>query len=109
MTTNHHLNGRSAAQQSPARSAVEFVTRNRWLILGVPALMLLATLLFVNWTTPVYSGLAKVRIDEDRSNIAVLDALKELSQGASIYTEIAELRSRSVAEDVVDSLSLHLQ
>ncbi|HET9440110.1 MAG TPA: polysaccharide biosynthesis tyrosine autokinase, partial [Longimicrobiales bacterium] len=47
--------------------------------------------------------------DEDRSNIAVIDALKELSQGASIYTEIAELRSRSVAEDVVDSLSLHLR
>ena len=109
MTTNHHLNGRTAAQQSPARSALEFVTRNRWLILGVPTLMLVATLFFVNWTTPVYSGLAKVRIDEDRSNIAVLDALKELSQGASIYTEIAELRSRSVAEDVVDSLSLHLQ
>ena len=102
-----NLNG--GPPQSPARSALEFVQRNRWLVAGVPLLMVAATLLFVNWVTPVYHGVASVRIDEERSNIAVLDALKELSQGASIYTEIAELRSRSVAEDVVDSLALQLQ
>ena len=101
-----NLNGKPP--QSPARSAVEFVQRNRWLVAGVPLLMVAATLLFVNWVTPVYNGIATVRIDEERSNIAVLDALKELSQGASIYTEIAELRSRSVAEDVVDSLALQV-
>lgn len=102
-----HLNG--GPPQSPARSAVEFIQRNRWFIAGMPLLMLLATLLFVNWVTPVYNGTTSVRIDEERSNIAVLDALKELSQGASIYTEMAELRSRSVAEDVVDSLALQLE
>lgn len=102
-----NLNGRP--QQSPARSALEFVARNRWLVAGVPVVMLLATLAFVNWVTPVYRGVASVRIDEERSNIAVIDALKELSQGASIYTEIAELRSRSVAESVVDSLALQLR
>ena len=101
-----NLNGRP--KQSPARNALEFVVRNRWLVAGVPLLMLVATLIFTNWVTPVYRGMASVRIDEERSNIAVIDALKELSQGASIYTEIAELRSRSVAEDVVDSLALHL-
>ena len=102
-----NLNG--GPPQSPARSAVDFVQRNRWLVAGVPLLMVALTLLFVNWVTPVYHGVASVRIDEERSNIAVLDALKELSQGASIYTEIAELRSRSVAEDVVDSLALQLR
>lgn len=108
MSNNHHLNGRGGVRTSPARQTFEFVARNRWWILSMPLLMLIATAIFVNWTTPVYHGAASVRVDEDRSNIAVLDALKELSQGASIYTEIAELRSRSVAEDVVDSLSLHL-
>lgn len=101
-----NLNG--SQPQSPARSAFEFVQRNRWLVAGMPLLMLFATIIFVNWVTPVYHGVTSVRIDEERSNIAVLDALKELSQGASIYTEIAELRSRSVAEDVVDSLALQL-
>jgi capsular exopolysaccharide synthesis family protein len=101
-----NLNGRPAP--SPARTALEFVVRNKWLILGVPVLMIAATVAFVNWVTPVYSGATSVRIDEERSNIAVLDALKELSQGASIYTEIAELRSRSLSEDVVDSLALQL-
>ena len=102
------LNGRGK-QQSPARDAYEFVMRNRYLALGAPILMLAATLLFIQWTTPVYFGAASLRIDEDRSNIAVLDALQELSSGASIYTEMAELKSRSVAESVVDSLALHFQ
>lgn len=87
---------------------LQFVARNRWLVLGVPVAMLMLTALFVAWATPVYEGLATMRVDKERSNIAVLDALQELSNGASIYTEMAELRSRSVAEDVVDTLDLHL-
>ena len=101
------LNGRQPQTQA-TRSLVEFIRRNPWLVLGVPALLLLATAFFVSWTVPVYQGIASARIDQERSNIAVLDALQELSAGASIYTEIAELRSRSLAEDVVDSLGLQL-
>lgn len=90
------------------RSIVQFVLRNRWLVVGVPIALLVVTAIFVAWTVPVYKGHAALRIDEDRSNVAVLDALQELSSGASIYTEIAEFRSRSLAEDVVDELDLHL-
>lgn len=90
------------------RNIVEFVSRNRWLVIGVPLAMLAVTAIFVAWTVPVYKGLAALRIDEDRSNVAVLEALQELSSGASIYTEIAEFRSRSLAEDVVDALDLHV-
>ncbi|HEX6559071.1 MAG TPA: Wzz/FepE/Etk N-terminal domain-containing protein, partial [Longimicrobiales bacterium] len=101
------MNGRPADKET-ARAMVQFVTRNRWLVLGVPLATLLLTALFVAWATPVYQGLATLRVDKERSNIAVLDALQELSNGASIYTEMAELHSRSVAEDVVDTLDLHL-
>ncbi|HUP88762.1 MAG TPA: polysaccharide biosynthesis tyrosine autokinase, partial [Longimicrobiales bacterium] len=72
-------------------------------------LTVVATAFFISWAIPVYQGLATVRIDEERSNIAVLDMLQQLSSGASIYTEIAELKSRSLAEDVVDSLDLNLR
>jgi capsular exopolysaccharide synthesis family protein len=88
---------------------VDFVRRNRWLVLGVPVAMLVAAFIFIAFATPVYRGLASARIDEDRSNVALLDALQELSSGASIYTEIAELRSRSLAEDIADSLDLHVR
>ncbi|MGQ0560344.1 MAG: GumC family protein [Gemmatimonadota bacterium] len=90
------------------QALVRFVGRNRGLVIGVPIALLIATAFFIAWATPVYRGLATARIDRDRSNIAVLDALQELSSGASIYTEIAELRSRSLAEDIADSLNLNL-
>lgn len=101
------LNG-TRTNTTATRDLVRFAARNRLLLIGVPVAMLVATAFFVAWTTPVYKGLATARIDEDRSNIALLDALQELSSGASIYTEIAELRSRSLAEDIVDSLDLHV-
>jgi capsular exopolysaccharide synthesis family protein len=91
------------------RDLLDFIKRNRWLVLGVPVAMLIAAIVFITWATPVYRGLASARIDEDRSNVALLDALQEISSGASIYTEIAELRSRSLAEDIADSLDLHVQ
>lgn len=98
---------RSSAQATV--NLVEFARRNRWLVLGVPVATLAAALIFIAWATPVYRGLASARIDEDRSNVALLDALQELSSGASIYTEIAEMRSRSLAEDIADTLDLHVQ
>src|SRR5512132_197337 len=103
----NQMNGRPAEKET-ARNMLEFVARNRWLVLGVPVATLIVTAFFVAWTTPIYQGLATMRVDKERSNVAVLDALQELSNGASIYTEMAELRSRSVAEDVVDTLDLHL-
>ncbi|HUP88861.1 MAG TPA: polysaccharide biosynthesis tyrosine autokinase [Longimicrobiales bacterium] len=102
-----NTNGRTTDKDT-ARSIVQFVQRNRWLIFGVPVATLVLTAFFIAWTTPVYMGETVIRVDKERSNIAVLDALQELSNGASIYTEIAELKSRTVAEDVVDSLDLHL-
>jgi capsular exopolysaccharide synthesis family protein len=100
-------NGR-VADHTATKDLVRFVGRNPWLVVGVPVLMIVATAMFVSWIPPVYQGMATARIDQERSNIAVLDALQELSSGASIYTEIAELRSRSLAEEVVDTLDLNL-
>ena len=102
-----HLNGRQPSAGA-TRNLVEFIARNPWTVIGVPVLLVIATAFFVAWTVPVYQGLTTTRIDQNRSNIAVLDALQELSAGASIYTEIAELRSRSLAEDIVDSLDLQV-
>lgn len=104
---NANSNNRPSDKET-ARAILQFVRRNRWLVVGVPVATLIMTAFFIAWTTPVYMGETVIRVDKERSNIAVLDALQELSNGASIYTEMAELRSRSVAEDVVDSLDLHL-
>jgi capsular exopolysaccharide synthesis family protein len=105
---NNAANG-TRPNSTAATDLVRFAGRNRWLVIGVPLAMLVATAFFVAWATPVYHGMATARIDQNRSNIALLDALQELSSGASIYTEIAELRSRSLGEQITDSLNLHVQ
>jgi tyrosine-protein kinase Etk/Wzc len=83
--------------------------RNYWLILSLPVLAVAAAIVFIVMATPVYEGVAVVRIDQERSNLAVLDALQELSTGSQINTEMAELRSRSRAEDVVEALHLNAE
>lgn len=101
------MNGR--AKTTATRDIMQFARRNRWYLIGTPLAMLVATLFFVAWVHPVYQATASARIDQERSNVALVDALQEISSGASIYTEIGELRSRSLAEDIADSLNLHVQ
>ena len=103
-----NLNGK-APHSTASRDIMRFALRNRWLIFGVPLATLLLTAFFVTRATPVYQGIATARIDSERSNVALVDALQELSSGASIYTEIAEMRSRSLTEDIVDSLDLNVR
>jgi tyrosine-protein kinase Etk/Wzc len=93
---------------SHLRQLLNFVLRNRALVLGIPLVVLAATIVFVLRATPVYEASAWIRVDEQRSNLPVLDALSTLSSGDQIQTEMAVLRRRPLAEDVVDSLGLQL-
>jgi tyrosine-protein kinase Etk/Wzc len=70
--------------------------------------VLLATFAFLQFARPVYESATSLRVDQERSNVAVLDALSSLSTGSEIDTEMEELRSRTLAEEVVDSLDLQL-
>ncbi|HET9983735.1 MAG TPA: polysaccharide biosynthesis tyrosine autokinase [Longimicrobiales bacterium] len=101
-------NGRPR-DEAQLRTVWNFIQRNRLLAFGIPVLVVVATALFVAAATPVYEATATVRIDEQQSNIAVLDALKTLANGSKIETEMEVLQSRTLAEDVVADLSLALQ
>lgn len=105
--TTQHPNGKAPAD-APLRSLSNFVLRNRLLIVGFLPFVLLATVAFLYFARPVYDAASSIRVDEERSNLAVLDALKSLSSGSEIHTEMEELRSRTLAEMVVDSLALQL-
>lgn len=111
-----HANGANGKHPSPARSEsthvrelLNFVLRNRALVLGIPVAVLAATLVFLYFATPVYDATSWVRVDEKQSNLPVLDALQNLSAGDQINTELAVLRRRPLAEEVVDSLGLQLR
>jgi tyrosine-protein kinase Etk/Wzc len=96
-------------EDSTVRNFRQVFRRHRLLILGMPVLTLLAAYAFIRLATPVYEGMTTIRLDKQRSNLAVLDALQDLQGGNEIRTEMAELNSRSRAEEVVDSLSLGAQ
>ncbi|MBX6363107.1 MAG: polysaccharide biosynthesis tyrosine autokinase [Gemmatimonadetes bacterium] len=101
-------NGRPR-DEARLRTVWNFVQRNRPLAFGIPLVVVAATAVFVRLTTPVYEAATTVRIDEQESNIAVLDALKTLAAGSKIATEMEVLQSRTLAEDVVADLALALR
>ncbi|MGH7507029.1 MAG: Wzz/FepE/Etk N-terminal domain-containing protein, partial [Longimicrobiales bacterium] len=107
MRVEPQLNGR-VGDEAPLRNLINFLQRNRLLIVGLLLPVLAATLLFLRFARPVYEAATSLRIDQQRSDVAVLDVLKNLSSGSEIDTEMEELRSRTLAEDVVDSLGLQL-
>ncbi len=82
--------------------------RNRWLILGALSLGIGGAIMYAERTTPVFQAATSIRIDEKQSSIPVLDMLSDVGAGSELATEMEVLRSRSLAETVVDSLSLQV-
>src|SRR5512146_12488 len=97
-----------ALERAHLRELRNFLLRNRWLTIGVPLLVLAATVVLLAFAIPRYEASTTLRIDDRQTNVPVLDALKTLSSGSKIETEMEVLASRTLAEDVVDSLGLQL-
>ena len=96
------------ADVSHLRELFNFVLRNRLLVLGIPLVVIAAAFIFVQTATPVYDANTWIRIDRQRSQLPVLDALSNLATGDEIHTEMAVLNRRPLAEEVVDTLALQL-
>ena len=90
------------------RDIWNLLVRNRWVIFLTLVLVVGAAAFFTFTAIPVYESKVTIRIDEERSNVPVLDILQTISQGSQVETEMEVLRSRTLAEDVVDSLDLQL-
>ena len=77
----------------------------RWL-LGTAALVVLFTLIFTLRQRPVYEAQTTLRVEQTPTQANSTDLLTALQAPSTIETETEILRSRSVAQDVVDSLGL---
>jgi tyrosine-protein kinase Etk/Wzc len=76
---------------------------------GTPLAVVGLTVLFVLWVPPLFQTSTLIRIDEERSSVGVLQALQTLSaQGSELQTEMAVLRSRSLAEEVARETALQV-
>ncbi len=88
------------------------LVRRRWLVSTVALLGTVAAGFIAALTVPVYRSSATVRIDAQNSGVPVLDVLQKLGAGGSaqeFFTEMEVLRSRRLAEVVVERLQLQLK
>lgn len=83
------------------------VTRHGRLIAGCALLAAVAAVVVSTRTAPTFAATASIRIDEKPTAPPALEALG-LSQGNELATELEILKSRALAEEVVDSLALPL-
>ncbi|HEV7994196.1 MAG TPA: polysaccharide biosynthesis tyrosine autokinase [Gemmatimonadaceae bacterium] len=90
------------------RDIPRMLRRNIWLIIGSGIVAMGAAAVVTLRQTPVYEASASIRIDEKQSGLPALDILQTLS-GSEVSTERQMLASRSVAEDVADSLALQVR
>ncbi len=90
------------------RGFFDRLRRGKVIIAGVVVLGLLAALLYVGQATPSYSASAKILVGVPKQNVVNVE---EVLQGirtdrSTIESEIEVIRSRSLAEKVVDKLGL---
>ena len=86
---------------------LRILRRQRWWIAGVFSFVLLATVLFTFLQAPVYRAETTLRVEEQQGiDFPVLDVFPELARGVKVETEMEIIRSRQVAEDVVEDLGL---
>ncbi|MBR9991062.1 MAG: polysaccharide biosynthesis tyrosine autokinase [Gemmatimonadetes bacterium] len=101
--TNGNLRGGGPGPLETLHRAV----RRHWVFpVVLPVLLIAGTAAALYFVPRTYEANAQLRIDQRRSNLAVLDALQSISSGSEIETEMVVLRSRTMAESVVDTLSL---
>ena len=93
-------------QEHTFQDTWHLLVRNRGLIIGCTVLVVIASAIWAYTATPVYEASTSIRIDEEKSHIPVLEALQQLSSGSDLVTEIEVLNSRTLAENVVNSLAL---
>lgn len=100
--------GRSAGAARKL-NAVEAVRLHPRLAFGAPLVLVFLAVAFVLLVRPVYEATTSIRIDEDKSGLAMLDMLSGLAGESEVFTEMAVLRSRSLAEEVVRSVGLQVR
>ncbi|MBI4538237.1 MAG: polysaccharide biosynthesis tyrosine autokinase [Gemmatimonadetes bacterium] len=107
--TESHAPAAGSDPELHLRDILNFLRRNRWTIVGIAAVVV-ASVGYYTWTRqPIYEATATIHVDEMRSVLPELAFLEQVVRGAEVETEMALLRSRSIAEETVDTLNLHVR
>jgi polysaccharide biosynthesis transport protein len=85
------------------------LVRRRWIVLGCALLGLGAGFAALQYLPPTYEASTSIRVDEPSAGLPELALVASLSSSNQIGTDMEVLRSRMLAESVVDSLKLRVQ
>ncbi|MBP2299375.1 GumC family protein [Azospirillum picis] len=98
----------SGADKVDVKRLAQTLWRQKWLILGIMALLWLPAVLLINAMTPVYSASSVLVIDPQPNRVINIPSVAE-PMGIyldTVNTEVETLRSRDLARRVVETLSL---
>ena len=91
------------------RGLWQLLRRNWPVALGCALFGLALAALYARLAPPVYRATTTLQFAERGSSVPVLDALRDIDGGSEVGTEMEVLRSRTLAEAVIDSLGLQVQ
>jgi tyrosine-protein kinase Etk/Wzc len=91
------------------RSLWQLLRRNWPVALGCALLGLALAVLYARLAPPVYRATTTLQFAERGTSVPVLDALRDIDGGSEVGTEMEVLRSRTLAEAVIDSLGLQVE
>jgi tyrosine-protein kinase Etk/Wzc len=103
------MNGAYPDDEINLKEIWNLLLRNWLLITATTGIVAGGTLVYALRAVPVWESVTSIRIDEDQTNLPVLDILSSLSGGSEVQTEMEVLRSRTLVEEVVDSLRLQIR
>ncbi|WP_374640757.1 GumC family protein [Hydrogenophaga sp.] len=88
------------------------LVKHRWMLLGITALCVVAAGIYTLRVTPQYEASAMVQIDRAAQKVVGFGNEVEVDQGAAsdqlqLRTQIELLKSRALAERVIDELGLY--
>jgi len=98
----------SSGEAAQLRDIGGLLRRHKRLIIGSIGSAVILAVLVTLLMTPVWQSIGALRIDEKPTNLRALDVLDKLA-GTEVNTEVQVLKSRSLAEHIVDSLGLQLR
>jgi tyrosine-protein kinase Etk/Wzc len=111
---NTNFQGLPDSMQSSEQSVITYrnllytVLRHRWLVLGIFIFIFAGILGFTLASTPIYQASTSIRIDNKSNPVRDFDFLAGGISSSELSTEMEVLKSRSLANDVADSLKLQV-
>jgi len=96
--------GIDQVDQFEIEKLLNILRRKKWLIIISLLIIITPVLIYINTTTPVYRAQTVIVFEQHQGTAALLNPFQPTPTSSFITNQIEEIKSRSLAEEVVRSL-----